>query len=37
MIFPNDSNDPGFPSGNFAPGETITQAGTNAKRVCSLI
>ena len=31
MIFPNDQNDPGFPSGDFAPGETITQSSTNAK------
>jgi len=31
MIFPNDPSDPGFPSGDFAPGETITQATTNAK------
>jgi hypothetical protein len=31
MIFPNDQNDPGYPSGDFAPGETITQATTNAK------
>ena len=31
MIFPNAPSDPGFPSGDFAPGETITQATTNAK------
>jgi len=31
MIFPNVSTDPGFPSGDFAPGETITQSSTNAK------
>ena len=31
MIFPNVPTDPGFPSGDFAPGETITQSSTNAK------
>ena len=31
MIFPNVSTEPGFPSGDFAPGETITQSSTNAK------
>ena len=31
MIFSNDDTDAGYPTGNFAPGETITQASTNAK------